>query len=304
MTSRRFGPYTVDVTNDDKILFPDSGITKGEVIDYYVAIADTLLTHVRERPLVLERFPDGITEEGFYHKQVPEYFPDWIETVTVAKAGGQRQTLAVANNAASLAYLANQGTITLHAWLSRRDRIDVPDLLVLDLDPAEGQGFAAVREAAKWTRDLFVEVDAPAFVKTTGSSGVHIAVPLDRGEDFAEARGVARALARLLAERHPEDLTVEQRKDKRGGRLFVDAGRNAYAQTWAAPYAVRPLRDAPVSLPVEWEELMDGDVGPRTHTLRTVPDRLRERGDVWADMSRHAVTLRRVRDGLAALRDD
>jgi bifunctional non-homologous end joining protein LigD len=292
---RRFGRHTVDTSNEDKVLFPDDGITKGEIVDYYDAVADHVLPWLRDHPLVLQRFPDGIAADGFYQKQVPEHFPDWVTTVRVEKAGGERQDLTVCDTKATLVYLANLGALSLHPWLSRVDRLDHPDLLVVDLDPP-GEDFALVRDAARACRDLLSELDLPAYVKTTGSKGLHVAVPLDQHADFDSVRSFAHDAMEVLAGRSPDALTTEVRLDKRRGRVFLDVARNAYAQTAVAPYAVRPVRGAPVAVPIDWDEL--GRVGPRSFTVKNVLRRLGQRDDPWKGMRRHASGIGRARERL------
>jgi bifunctional non-homologous end joining protein LigD len=302
MSRRRFGRHTVETSNEDKVLFPDDGITKGDLMDYYEAVADHLLPWVRERPLVMQRFPDGIEAGGFYHKQVAEHFPDWIPTVEVEKSGGQKQQLVVCNAKATLVYLANLGCVTLHPWLCRIDRLDHPDQLIVDLDPPANGPFTAVRDAARACRDLFDELELPSFLKTTGSKGLHVVVPLDRKAGFDSVRDFAREAMALLAARRPDALTTEVRKNKRKGRVFLDVARNAYAQTAVAPYSVRPLPGAPVATPIAWEEL--GRLDARSFTLENLFGRLSRVRDPWKGLRRHASGLSRPRRRLETLREE
>lgn len=298
--ARRYGRHTVETSNEDKTLFPDPGITKGELIDYYARVAEHMLPWLADRPLVLERFPDGIEAGGFYQKQAPDHLPDWIERVTVETRDGT-QDLVVCRNVATLVHLANLAAITLHPWLSRRDRLDRPDMLVVDLDPS-GDDFEAARRAAGYCKSLLDELELPAFLKTTGSRGLHVVVPLDRSADFDAVRELGRELAARLADRHPEALTVEQRKDKRHGRLYVDVGRNAWAQTAVAPYAVRARPGAPVATPLDWDELDRRDLDARRFTVRNLFRRLGSREDPWRGMRRRARSLRAARRALERLR--
>lgn len=300
MSRRRYGRYSVDVSREDKILFPRDGITKGDLVDYYHRIADRLLPWIEDRPLVMQRFPDGIDEDGFYHKQVPGHFPDWVTRQRVPVSDGE-QDLVVCDNRATLAVLADQGCITLHPWLSRRDRLDNPDLLVIDLDPP-GDDFAPVRRAALCCRDLLEEVGLVPFVKTTGSSGAHVVAPLDRSAGFDAVRRFARDLARVLAARFPDELTTAQRRNRRGGRLFLDVGRNAYGQTAVAPYAVRARDGAPVATPIDWDELPR--VTARTYRIDNVLRRLGQRDDPWSWLRRRARSLDDPRRRLARLLGD
>lgn len=308
MGARRYGPYTVETSNEDKVLFPDEGITKGDLIDYYDRIAERLLPHLQGRPLAMQRFPDGIHDDGFYQKQVGSHFPQWIETARVeVKGTGAWQELVVCENRATLAYLANQGCVTLHPWLSRADRLNRPDSLIIDLDPPGGDdgegGFEAARRAALQVRELLQELELPGYAKLTGSRGVHVLVPLDRSEDFDAVRELARDAVDLLAERHPDTLTTEQRKQARGGRLYLDVARNAYAQTAVAPWSVRPLPGAPVAAPIAWEDLADGELGPRDYTVKNVFRRTEQRDDPWSNLRRHARGLRHPRERLKKLRE-
>lgn len=298
MTSRQYGRYSVDISREDKVFFPKSSITKGGLIHYYERISDQILPHLSDRALVLQRFPDGIDEEGFYQKQVGDYFPDWIATTKVKVASSSHdQELVVCNNTATLVYLANQACITLHPWLSRIDRIDYPDQLVVDLDPPSDD-FEDARAAALHLRELLEELELPSFPKLTGSKGIHVHVPLDRSDDFDEVRGIARKMMSLLADRHAETLTTEQRKDKRGKRLFLDVGRNAYAQTAVAPYAVRAREGAPVAAPVAWAELEQKKLDSRSFTIQNVFRRLGQIEDPWKGWRRQARSLQRVKEQL------
>jgi bifunctional non-homologous end joining protein LigD len=278
---------TVEITHPDKLLFPDDGITKGDLAAYYEHVAEWMLPHVKGRPVSMQRFPDGITGKGFFHKDTPDYFPDWIRRVEVPKANGV-VTHVITSDADTLVYLVGQNTITPHVWLSRADRVQQPDRLVFDLDPPPGQDFPAVRRAARWTGELVEELGLVPFAQVTGSKGIHVWTPLRRRASFDEMRELARRAAGVLAERHPDELTTEFRKAKRGGRILVDVARNGYAQTAVPPYAVRPRPGAPVATPIDWDELSDRRLAPDRWTIRTVLRRLAAKGDPWADMQSHA----------------
>ncbi len=289
MATLRVGSHKIETSSEDKVLFPESGITKGDLLAYYRRIGPVLLPHVRQRPLTLHRFPDGLGGKSFFQQRVPAYFPDWIDRVVVEKADG---TLAhpVANNTATLVYLANQSTITLHAWLSRADAPRQPDQLVFDLDPS-GSDFARVCEAARLVRAALDDAGHVPFVMTTGSTGLHVRAPLRRGPDFDAVRAFVRGMADRLARRHPALLTTEQRKAKRRGRVFLDTLRNAYGQTAVAPYSVRAREGAPVAAPLSWDELDAPDLTPHRYTIRNVFRRLGQKDDPWAEMHRHARPL-------------
>lgn len=291
---------TVALTRQDKVLFPDCGLTKGDLVDYYRRIAATALPLWRGRPLTMERYPDGIEAEGFFEKSVPGHFPDWVGRAELPRREGGTITQVVAASAADLVYLANQACITAHLGLSRTDRIDRPDRLILDLDPPDGD-FAAVQTAAREARALLDAIGAPARVMATGSRGLHVVVPLDRSADFDTVHSLARDLADRLAARVPDRLTTAQRKDRRGGRVFVDWLRNAYGQTVVAPYAVRARPGAPVAAPLDWNEALAAERGPRDLTVANLFRRLGQKDDPWAGIDGDAVAaadLRRRLDGL------
>jgi bifunctional non-homologous end joining protein LigD len=288
---------TVAVSNPRKVLFPADGITKADLAAYYLRVAPTMLPHLAGRPVTMHRFPDGIGALGFLQKNVPDTFPDWVERVRVLKKTGHLDHLLCAD-AATLVFLADQGTITPHVWLSRADAPMHPDRLVLDLDPPGA--FEEARFAARAARALFEEVGLKPFVMTTGSRGLHVVVPLDRRWVFDRVREFARDAAALLARRNPDRLTTEHRKAKRGDRVFLDAGRNAYAQTVVAPYAVRALDGAPVATPLDWEELARLQDAGR-YTLRNLFRRLARKGDPWRGIHRHAQSLVLPRRRLDAL---
>jgi bifunctional non-homologous end joining protein LigD len=291
------GRRSVEISNPDKVLFGDDGITKADLASYYGGIAETMLPYVRERPAHLDRYPDGIDAERIVQKNVPGYFPDWVDTVRVRKKGGTVNH-PVCSDAATLVYLANQATITPHVWLSRVDDLEHPDLLIWDLDPPRDD-LELLRGAARLLRELLEEIGLAPFLKTTGSRGFHLVVPLDRSAPFDEVRELARDVSRVAVERDPDRLTVEMRKRNRGDRLFVDWLRNAYAQTAVPPYAVRARPGAPVATPIEWDEL--GSVDSRSFTIANVHRRLSRKGDPWRGLRRHARSLSRPRKRLDRL---
>jgi bifunctional non-homologous end joining protein LigD len=280
---------SVTITRPEKALFPD-GLTKGDLASYYERVAEVMLPHVRGRPLHMQRFPDGIEGPELQQKQVPDYFPDFVNRVEVARKRGGTVTHATIESADTLVYLAGQACITPHVWLARADRLDCPDQLIFDLDPPGGD-LAPARDAARRLRSLLEEAKLTPFVKTTGSRGYHVVAPLDRSRSFAEVRAYAREVAGELADRVPDRFTVEQRIAARHGRLYLDTARNGYAQTAVAPYAVRAIDGAPVACPLEWDEL--GRVDPQGFTVRNLFRRLARRTDPWQDMARAAARLPR-----------
>jgi len=288
------GPYSFEASRLEKLLFPDDGISKADLMHYYREIAPLMLPHLKERPLSLQRFPDGISEEGFYEKKAPEYFPRWIKRVSVkVKGKNSVQQQVVCAHAVSLVYLAEQACITLHGWLSRAGALEKPDRMIFDLDPPSEGDFELVRSCAQEIRALLEIVNLISFVMTTGSKGLHVVVPLQPKHSFETVRGFAARIAALLSKEHPKRYTDSSRKEKRSGRLFVDYLRNAYAQTAVVPYAVRPKPGAPVATPIDWPELDDTSLHAQRYTMNNIFRRLGQRDDAWKNMGRHARTLTR-----------
>ncbi len=279
------------ITHPEKVLFPDDGITKGELAAYYEAIAPAMIPHIRARPITMERFPAGIGKKGFIQKDVSKGFPDWLERVEVPKKDGTVHHPLVTDTR-SLLWITNQNCITPHVWTSRAPDLYHPDICVFDLDPSEDNP-EVLRTAALGLRDFLDELGLPSWVKTSGSKGFHIVVPLDRKTDMGDVAGFAHGVGTLLVRRDPEHLTQEFHKVDRGKRILVDTGRNGYSATFAAAYAVRARRGAPVSAPCTWDELEGGDVAPQTFTLRTMASRIETVGDLWADMHRRKRSLGR-----------
>ncbi len=274
----KVGRYIVEVSNEDKIFFPRSKITKGDLLDYYQRIAPIMLQHCKGRLLTMERFPDGIRKEGFYHKNAPDYYPSWIKRVPVKTQEGKTVHYVACQNEATLVYIANQGCITPHLWLSKTDKLDKPDKIIFDLDPS-GE-FVAVMQVAKLLRVALQARDLDPWVMTTGSRGLHVIVPTTRRYSFEETRAFAREVAGELVAAHPKLVTIEARKAKRRGRVYIDVGRNAWGQTAVAPYAVRAIEGAPVATPIQWRELRTG-FKPDKFTIKNIFTRLARKGDVW-----------------------
>jgi len=295
--------HTIELSNADKVLFPEDGITKGDLVDYYHRMADRVLPYLEDRPIMLQRFPDGLGDNGFYQKQISNYFPDWITKVTVdLKDRDEARSMVVCNDAVTLVYLANQACITLHAWLSRRAQLDRPDRMIFDLDPA-GDDFAEVREAARHLREAIEHVGLTPYVMTTGSKGLHVAVPLKPKASFDNVRDFARDLATFIVEQQPDRYTTEPRKEKRRQRLFLDYLRNGYGQTAVVPYAVRAKSGAPIATPLDWDELSDGSLASSRYTMRNIFRRFGQKDDPWADMDRHARELTTPQNCLAEMID-
>ena len=263
-------------------MFPDCGITKGEMAAYYERVAPVMVPHLAQRPVTLERFHRGIGEKGFFQKNVEKGAPVWLERVPVPKSDGV-VNYALVTDARGLMWLANQNCITPHVWTSRAPDLFRPDLCVFDLDPLVDDP-VVLRSALLLLRELLAELGLESWVKTSGSKGFHVVVPLDRKADCGQVARFAHAVARTFVARDPEHLTLEFYKADRGGRILVDTGRNEFGATYAAAYAVRPKPNAPVSAPCTWEEVESGSVGPQSFTLRTMAGRLDAVGDCWSTL--------------------
>ncbi len=277
------------ITHPEKVLFPDDGITKGQLAEYYEAIAPVMIPHIKNRPVTMERFPAGIGKKGFIQKDVSKGFPEWLERVEVPKKDGVVHHPLVTDTR-SLLWLANQNSITPHVWVTRAPDLYHPDICVFDLDPSVDDD-TGLRAAALALRDVLEELGLPSWIKTSGSKGYHIAVPLDGKTETDDVAGFAHAVGTLLVVRHPKTLTQEFHKKDRGRRILVDTGRNGYSATFAAAYAVRARPGAPVSAPCTWEEIEEGSVQPKTLTLRNMAARVEKVGDLWADMRRRKRSL-------------
>jgi bifunctional non-homologous end joining protein LigD len=276
----------VTITHPDKVLFPDDGITKGELAAYYDAVAPFMLPHLRRRPITMERFPSGISAKGFLQKNVVKGFPPWLKRVETAKKGGTVH-YPLAGDRRSLQWLANQNSVTLHVWASRVPRLDRPNLCIFDLDPSQDDP-EALQTVMLGLRDLLAAAGVDSAAKTSGSKGFHVVVPLRSSATFDTSARFADEVATTLVARHPQLATQAFTKADRGDRIFIDTGRNRAGATFAAAYTVRARPGAPVSAPCTWDEIASGEVGPRTFTLRTLPARLALVGDLWAGVSKPA----------------
>jgi len=292
-------PEKVVITHPEKVMFPDDGITKGELAAYYEMVAPTMLRHIARRPVTMERYPSGIGKKGFLQKDVSKGFPEWLQRVEVPKRGGVVHH-PIVTDARSLLWLANQNSITPHVWTSRAPDVYRPDICVFDLDPSV-EDAEKLRAAALAVRDVLNELGLHSWVKTSGSKGFHIAVSLDGGADMGEVERFAHGVGALLVRRDPQNLTQEFHKADRGARILVDTGRNGWSATHAAVYAVRAKQGAPVSAPCTWEELESGKVHPTTFTLRNMPARIADVGDLWSGMRTRRRSLTRALQKLRTL---
>ena len=281
---------TIEVSHPERVVFPDAGITKGDLLAYHERIAPTMLPHVAGRPMALKRYPEGIGDDGFFQKKAPEHLPDWIRRVDVEKREGGTVPHVVVDEEAALLELVQFGVVELHPWLSCADDLERPDRIVLDLDPEEGD-LDGARVATRAVRDVLEEIDLQPHVMTSGSKGYHVVAAIEPTATFEVVRDLTHDIARVVADRHPDETTIAHRIADRGGRVFVDWLRNGYGQTSVAPYGVRARPGAPVATPIDWDEL--GSTDPRDHRVDTLFRRLGQKEDPWARMARGDVEAAR-----------
>jgi bifunctional non-homologous end joining protein LigD len=280
-------------------MFPDDGITKGDLAAYYQALAPVILPHLKGRPLTMERYPAGIGAKGFWQKDVSKGFPPWLERVGIPHKDGV-VNYPVVTDLPSLMWVANQNTITHHVWISRVPDLNYPDLCVFDLDPSKDD-VKSVRAAAVGLRDLLEKLGLPSWVKTTGGKGFHIVVPIDGKTSIGDVVRFANAVGTFFVSLAPDQLTQEFSKVDRRGRIYMDTGRNGYSATFAAAYTVRAKPGAPVSAPCTWEEVERGKVSPDSFTLRNMPARIAKVGDLWKDLHKRGRSLKQPMEKLGKL---
>lgn len=268
-------------TNTGKYYWKKEKITKGELIDYYLSVSDYILPHLQERAQSLHRFPDGVEGQSFYHKDAGQDAPSWVETVRIHSESGDKELeYIVCNNRETLGYLINLGCIELNPWNNRTANPDHPDYLVIDLDPSDKNSFKQVVEAARVTKELLDIAQVPAYCKTSGSTGIHIYVPLGAEYSYEQGRDFAHIVMQLVERRLPDSTTLERSLSKRGARIYLDYLQNRKGQTVASVYSVRPKPGAPVSMPLEWDELTD-ELSIRDFTMHNALDRLTRKGDIF-----------------------
>jgi bifunctional non-homologous end joining protein LigD len=279
----------VAISHPEKIMFPDDGITKGELAAYYELVAPVMLPHMQGRPVTLERFHRGIGEKGFFQKNTEKGAPAWLERVAVPKNDGI-VNYAVVRDTRGIMWLANQNCITPHVWTSRVPTLFYPDLCIFDLDPLDDDE-DKLRSATLLVRNVLAELGVTTFVKTSGSKGFHVAFALDGTSDSGRVARFAHSVGHTIVRRAPDRFTQEFYKADRDGKILIDTGRNEFGATFAATYAVRPKPRAPISAPCTWEEIESGRVGPRTFTLRNMAPRLDAHGDLWSTIFEHRHAL-------------
>lgn len=262
----------VEITREDKILFPKDKFTKGDLITYYQAVASRMLPLIKDRPISMKRYPNGIKKEGFIQKKVSDYFPSWIKTKSVARKGQSKINMLICNDKSTLTYLANQACITPHIWLSKKEALEKPNRIVFDLDPP-GKNFAKVIEAARDLREILEkDLKLKCYVMTTGSKGLHIVIPIKKEYSFEETRAFAKKVGQLLCLEKPSKYTVNPRKSGRRSKVFIDYLRNGYAQTGVAPYALRALDGAPIATPLSWREVTS-KLSPQSFHIKNIKRR-------------------------------
>ncbi|HET7823856.1 MAG TPA: non-homologous end-joining DNA ligase, partial [Anaeromyxobacter sp.] len=302
------GARRVEVTNGDKVFFPGEGITKGELVAYYREIAPHMLPFLKDRPIVLTRYPDGIEGKSFFQKDAPEWRPEWMRTVRIHSEEGERDLdHFLVDDAEGLAWIANMGTIPIHVFSSRVPSLERPDWCIVDLDPKEAP-FAHVVRIARAVHDLCDEIGLPSYPKTTGQRGLHVLVPLGRQLTHEQSRSLGELLARAVEAELPDISTTARAVGARGGRVYLDFMQNGFGKTIAAPYTVRPKPGAPVSVPLRWSEV-NGRLDPSRFTIRTAPARAAKGRDpllpVLAEKPDLLTALERLRARLApAARSD
>lgn len=279
------------MSNLQRELWPDDGLLKHDLIRYYIEVAPYLLPHLSGRPLVVQRFPEGIDGEGFYQKNVPAGAPDWLSTCLVSHSEGKETRYIVADSTETLAWLGNHSSLELHPWLSPVDRLDNPDFVVFDLDPMERSTFSHVGTVALAVRQLLQERGLQCYPKLSGATGMQVYLPVVPHYTYRQARVFAEGICRLIHRAYPEITTMERKLERREGKLYLDYLQNGRGKTLAAPYSPRPLPGAPVSLPLTWEEVASGSIRPGDLTLRNVLPRLRQRGDLFAPVLENRQSL-------------
>ena len=274
---------TVKLSSPDRVLYPEDGITKGDVFEYYKQVGPTIVPHLKDRPFTMKRYPHGITGQAFFQKQAPRGMPEWIPTRqfrTWPREGGSRLVdFPLINSPEAVLWMVQMNCVDMNAWYSRVDKPDRPDFVLFELDPPDG-GFELAIEVAHLIRELLEELDLPGHVKTSGADGIHVVAPITRRSTFEDTYAFAEQASRLLESRHPGLVTTEWLKKKREG-VLVDHRQNGWGKTIASAYSVRPKPGAPVSTPLRWDELRSG-IKPGDFTMKVALDRVAKHGDLFA----------------------
>ncbi|QUL98889.1 MAG: non-homologous end-joining DNA ligase [Candidatus Fermentithermobacillus carboniphilus] len=277
----RIGAREIEVSNLDKVYWPEDGFTKADLLEYYVTIARWILPHLKDRPLSLVRFPEGIQEGGFYQKDAPPGTPEWVRIAPVmSKEKGTFINFILCDNVETLAWMANSGVIEINPWLSRYGSLDYPDFAVFDIDPAEGAGWEDVKVVVRMVQSLLSEWKLEGFPKVSGATGVHIYVPVEPRYTYKEISMFVKYAATIIEAAYPEKVTLKRKVKERHGHVYIDYPQNARGQTISSVYGVKALSGAPVSMPVTWDEI--DRVLPNSWNIKTAPERLELAGDMFA----------------------
>jgi bifunctional non-homologous end joining protein LigD len=285
--------HEIKISHPHKKLFKD--VSKEQLIEYHQRMASRMLPYMKNRPITMERYPDGIDTDGFYMKAKPDYFPDWIKTIDVDKKEGGTLKQIICDSEETLIYLINQGTITCHAWLSSKSHLNQPDRMVFDLDPSTDNDWK-VKKAALTLKAVLDAYDIKSFPMTTGSRGLHVWVPIEPDHDFNQIHKLALSLAKKAVQKAPDLLTIELRKDQRGNKVFIDTLRNAYGQTSVVPYSIRALPQVSIACPLKWKELENRTFKPRRYTIHNIFYRLGQLEAVWDTFNQSNQQIRDLDD--------
>jgi len=277
-----FAGQEVQLSNLDRILWPEAGYTKKDLIDYYAAVFSYMSSHLSQRPLVFTRYPSGIEATSFYQKNAPGNLPDWMQTFAWAGSDGRIKNYVLVNSAADLVWLANQACIEIHPWLSQTVNIEYPDFIVLDLDPSDHNSFAEIVTVANLIKQLMDQLGLRVYLKTSGSTGLHIYLPIVNRYTYAQVRKFGLVIAEMICQVVPNIATIQRSVQSRGNRIYVDYLQNGLGKTLCAPYCVRPRPAATVSTPINWQEITS--ITPTQFTIKTLPERLHQFGDLFQEV--------------------
>ncbi|MFP4460370.1 MAG: DNA polymerase domain-containing protein [Candidatus Zixiibacteriota bacterium] len=290
--------HKIEISNQDKVFFPKSGITKGEMIDYYRKVSKQFVYLSESFPVAMQRFPDGIHEEGFFQKDASDYFPRWIDKVKFPRRKGGHFDAPIISDKSTLVYLANQAMITPHLYLAEKDKLEYASKMVFDIDPPEGtDDYSTARKATFAIKDIIENLEMKGWVMTTGSNGYHIIVALDGKSKFDDVRSFAADMTKLVLLKNPDEFTSKQLKEKRKGRVYIDIGRNSYGATSVAAYGIRAKENAPIAIPVTWQEIQNG-TNPKDWTLGNIDNRLDDDKQPWKSIWNHRFSIKKRHEKL------
>jgi bifunctional non-homologous end joining protein LigD len=295
MTKLKLGKRIIEITHENKIYFPKDKITKKDVIEYYKKIGPTMITYTKNRPITMHRFPGGITHEGFYHKNAPDFFPKWIKLKKIARKEEKGSVnYVVLNDIATLIYIVNFGCLTPHLWLSKLDKLNYPDRMIFDFDPPSSKYFGLLCKKANELKIILQELGLHPLVMSTGSKGLHVTTPIVRDFTFSQVRTFAQSVAQILIDRDPKNLTLNVRKTERTKKIFVDTLRNSFGATGVAPYAIRAINGAPIACPLKWDELESKNLNPQKYNISNIFDRLKKTNDPWEDFDGYSASIKKA----------